>query len=106
LDSAPSSLSEAAPAKNIVPRASLLTEAAPTIDDYINSFQAESIASYNYSSNPVIESILAGEPSIQEAFVVMKKASSLVGPVTNIGGEELDQAERAIFAVCRYVPHH
>jgi len=69
------------------------------LNSYILNFDANSKQSYNYSENPAIEEFITGSSRAKSAWKDLKRKAGLNGPQYNIGGEEVETAERAVFAV-------
>jgi hypothetical protein len=69
------------------------------LNSYISSFEENSRQTYNYSENPAFEELITGTPRAKAAWKDLKRRADLVGPQFTIGGEELEAAERAVFAV-------
>ncbi|CAG9317539.1 unnamed protein product [Blepharisma stoltei] len=72
-------------------------QVAKTLDDYVSDYGYWE--SPTYSDVPFLQEFIEGKEWCLEAWKEIKKKSGVVGPATNIGGSEMDQAERAVFAV-------
>ena len=57
------------------------------------------ISGATYSPSVFLQDLIEGKDEVVTCWNQLKQKCSIVGPVMNIGGTELDQAERAIFAV-------
>lgn len=53
----------------------------------------------NYSDVPIVEELIQGSDRIIGCWRDMKQAAGVKGPVSTIGGTEMNQAERTVFAV-------
>ena len=70
-----------------------------TLSAYINTCLNSGYAGKLYSDNPVVDEWIRGSDLISEAWNSLKLEAGAVGPHYNIGGSELEQAERTVFAV-------
>ena len=52
-----------------------------------------------YSDVDLVEQLIGGSENVISAWRDLKQAAGIKGPATNIGGTEMNQAERAVFAV-------
>ena len=52
-----------------------------------------------YSDTEIVEELINGSENVVSAWRELKQVSGVKGPSSNIGGSEMNQAERAIFAV-------
>lgn len=52
-----------------------------------------------FTDDPFLQELIEGDEKIQKAWELVKRKAQVLGPESKIGGNELDQAERAIFAV-------
>lgn len=72
---------------------------ALTLAGYIANYTASAASLAQYSENLIIEEWIAGSERVCEAWSIMKKDAGSVGPQLTVGGREMEQAERAVFAV-------
>lgn len=70
-----------------------------TLTSYISNCQNNSVAAKVYSENIIIDEWIRGSKQITEAWTSIKQISGAVGPHYSIGGLDLEQAERTLFAV-------
>ena len=82
---------------------SKLSNQAPSgkkmLEDYIKNFGSNTKVSYKFSKQEMIEEIVEGSERVLAAYEKLKKSAGLVGPMASFGGKNLDQPERAVFAV-------
>ncbi|CAG9327548.1 unnamed protein product [Blepharisma stoltei] len=71
---------------------------AITLGDYIASYQKIQ-KNPSFSNIQFLQELIDGSDRVKAAWTNLKKKSGIFGPSTNTGGSEMDQAERAIFAV-------
>jgi hypothetical protein len=69
------------------------------LNDYIDTFDSKAKRLANYSEIPILEEFMAGSDRAAATWNELKKRAGVAGPHFNIGGEELEKAERAVFAV-------
>jgi hypothetical protein len=70
-----------------------------TLTAYINTCINSSHSGKHFSENPLVDEWIRGSDLISEAWNSLKIEAGAVGPHYNIGGSELEQAERTVFAV-------
>jgi len=70
---------------------------AITLADYVEEYG--DWGEPKYSENPFLQELIEGSERVKKGWTELKKKSGVFGPSANIGGSELDQAERAIFGV-------
>eukprot|EP00362_Geleiidae_sp_MMETSP1317_P001464 CAMPEP_0201281896 /NCGR_PEP_ID=MMETSP1317-20130820/4326_1 /ASSEMBLY_ACC=CAM_ASM_000770 /TAXON_ID=187299 /ORGANISM="Undescribed Undescribed, Strain Undescribed" /LENGTH=90 /DNA_ID=CAMNT_0047593069 /DNA_START=494 /DNA_END=766 /DNA_ORIENTATION=- len=66
------------------------------LDKYAHSVNDRKPLTYSYSEQPYLEALIKGEA---KDYYQAKAKAGLVGPTSKIGGEHVDRAERALFAV-------
>ncbi|CAG9334942.1 unnamed protein product [Blepharisma stoltei] len=72
--------------------------ASVSLESYALSYkQRPEEARFSYI--PFLQELIEGSERVKTGWAKLKKQSGVVGPSTRIGGDEMDQAERAIFAV-------
>lgn len=72
-------------------------QVAKTLDDYVSDYGFWDPAVY--SEVPFLQELIEGSDWVINAWNDIRKRSGASGPAFNIGGGEMDQAERAVFAV-------
>ena len=71
----------------------------PILSSYLAQIGAIEKGKIDYCDIPIIEEFIKGSERTITAFKELKRRSGVVGPATNIGGSDLDMAERALFSV-------
>ena len=94
--SAASGLLKMAIAKNLMQNK---LELKPNLAAYLSKLSTVSETAVQYCDTPIIEELIAGSERAVAAFEGLKEQAKVAGPLANIGGAELDQAERAVFGV-------
>jgi hypothetical protein len=69
------------------------------LNAYVLNFEGSSRKLANYSEVAVLEEFIAGSDRVTSAWKELKKKAGVSGPHFNIGGDELEAAERGVFAV-------
>ena len=94
--SAASGLLKMAIAKNLMQHK---FELKPSLAVYLSKLGTVSDTTVQYCDIPIIEELIAGSERTVAAFEGLKEQAKIGGPLANIGGADIDQAERALFGV-------
>lgn len=82
--------------KNLAPKKS---DNRPVLTSYLMRLGQNETCSFQFCDIPIIEELIAGSDRTVAAFEGLKSQAKLTGPLSTLGGEELNQAERALFGV-------
>ena len=75
------------------------TNPSISLAGYIASYSASTASLAQYSENMILEEWIAGSERVRSAWDTMRKQAGVKGPAANIGGADMEQAERAVFGV-------
>jgi hypothetical protein len=73
--------------------------AKAVLSSYLAQIGLADKGKYQYSEVPIIEELIKGSDRTITAFKELKRRSGVIGPLTNLGGTDMDQPERALFCV-------
>ena len=72
-------------------------DVAKNLGDYVEEYG--NWGEPRFTDDPFLQELIEGNDNIQQSWGLVKKKAQVTGPESKIGGSELDQAERAVFAV-------
>lgn len=72
-------------------------DVAKNLGDYVEDYG--NWGEPRFTDDEFIQELIQGSEKVQNAWEAVKRKAQVIGPLTKIGGKELDQAERAVFAV-------
>jgi len=73
--------------------------AKPVLSSYLAQIGLADKTKYQYSDVAIIEELIQGSDRTIAAFKDLKRRSGVMGPLTTLGGTDMDQPERALFGV-------
>jgi len=74
-------------------------EAKPSLISYLPKLASADMVATQYCDISIVDELIAGSSRVKESLADLKEQAKVTGPVANLGGTELDQAERALLGV-------